>query len=380
MGGAEPVTLRLRNVTSLDESIGPQPHTNANCIVRKLLFLKLVAQYESFLANFVASFTFEDFIYRELAFVILSLAAGEFSLLKTVDLLADGSWSGTISDNSTLFKPGAFSLSHVNILSPYRPPDNSAVLSKVDVREDARFSHLRHRSHATTSKEPERAYDVGTYCCIPCFGYGAHKRLAAPGFAPTHGTTFWLNNVVIPLFRDPRNSRASGTQAPQLRTTITEIVKFAWPPDPANRSNAAFYSIVFSQARVVLLRIEPAAGAPTAGGGASGTSSGADAAFAVVQHTDALPLLALQPLGLGDSAANPHAEAIFAAMARLFDAAFSLTHTRTAAANNAGVLPDEILQRVVDFADWRMRRRAFLRTPPFLLRTPLFSQMAPPGM
>jgi hypothetical protein len=344
---AEPLTLRLYRVTTLDEPLRPQPFPNANCVIRKLLFLKLVAKYASFLANFVAGFTPDDFIYREFAFAILSLAAGEFSLLNTVELPENRSLGGSISDNNTLFKAGAFSYSDVNILSAYRPLDNAVVISDVDDRQDPRFSQLARHRRDTTSSAYESTHDFRTNYCIPCFGQGAHKRHVVAGSAPANGTTFWLSNVVIHLLSDHTNSPPSCFDSHQLDAAVMEIVKFAWPHGLAHQTCRAFYSIIFSLARVVLLRIEPAAGTPTAPGGA-------DATVAIVRHTDPMPLLALQPLGLGYRSENSHADATFAAMARLFGAACDLTHTCTAA--NAGALPDEILHRVVDCADWNTRR------------------------
>ncbi len=55
---------------------------NANLVVQRLILVELVKNYKSFLCNHVASYSLDDFIYREFVLVILSFAAGGFLMLK----------------------------------------------------------------------------------------------------------------------------------------------------------------------------------------------------------------------------------------------------------------------------------------------------------
>ncbi len=55
---------------------------HANLVVQRLILVDLVENYKSFLCNYVASYSLDDFIYREFALAIFSFAAGGFLMLK----------------------------------------------------------------------------------------------------------------------------------------------------------------------------------------------------------------------------------------------------------------------------------------------------------
>jgi hypothetical protein len=55
---------------------------NPNLVVQRLILVELVENYKSFLCNHVASYSLDDFIYREFALAIFSFAAGGFLMLK----------------------------------------------------------------------------------------------------------------------------------------------------------------------------------------------------------------------------------------------------------------------------------------------------------
>ncbi len=336
----ESVCLQLCRMTTVVRPDEPQRLANANLVVRKLIFNELVQKYKTFLCNHVSGYSCDDFIYREFVFTILSLAAGEFSLLEAGEVVRRK------QDGRGIIIGRILAETHVNLLSAYRPY-NDGLGSRGAVSEGL----------AAASDD-----------CIPCFGRGAHQPNVAAGSAPTNVATFWLNNVVVHFCStlaaadagegaDHDNDNTSAAAA-QLEAAVAETIRFVWQ-DSFNCRARARFGIIVSLARVVLFRIQPAATAPTTycGGGAprdTGLSGASPPVLVAVEHSDWLPLLVLRPMTIYDRRRTPHVAATFAAMARLFDEAAGAAQVGTTA--NAGALPDEVLQHVMDYADWRTRR------------------------
>ncbi len=335
----ESASLQLHHSPTVVQADESQRDANANLVMRKLLFIELVEKYKSFLCNHVAGYSRDDFGYREFAFAILSLAAGEFSLLNADEVVLRRH-RGSVVIGLTLAD------TEVNLLSAYKPRGADGEL------------------HVGAGDN-----------CIPCFGHGAHKPGVAAGSAPTGVSTFWLGNVAIHLCGAPAASAAdnAGEHAMQdrldnasaatalLKSAIAETVRFVMQGSVSRRASDC-YGIIFSLARVVLVRIQAAVSTPTARrdeGSHLGTARGGTTPTAVVavEHSGWLPLLALRPLPMySRHTRRLHVAATFAAMARLFDdAAAAGAAAQASAAANAGVLPDEVLEQIMEHADWRTR-------------------------
>jgi hypothetical protein len=300
--------------------------------------------------EYCVGYSRDDFSYREFAFTIISLAAGEFSLLNDAEAVLRRHRGSGFTIGLTLAD------TKVNLLSAYKP------------------RHYAGESPVGSGASDATAGDN----CIPCFGRGAHKRGVAAGSALTDVSSFWFGNVAVHYCSSLATAAAAADDDAGGRTehdhlddasaataliesAIAETVRFMWQSSVARRA-CIRYGMIFSLARVVLVRINPAISTPTARGAKGshmGTARGGTtptATFAV-EHSGWLPLLALRPLPMyGHHKHRLHVAATFAAMARLFDdAAAAAATAQASAAANAGALPDEVLEQIMDHADWRTR-------------------------
>jgi hypothetical protein len=226
--------------------------------MRKHLFNRFAARYDWLLRNHIASDTSNDFIYREFAFTILSLADGDFSLL----------------DN------GSVHIIHPGMLTV----------------------HSRNIRYDRCSGALERMWvgcDSGAIY-IPAFGHGADKRNVAPGSAPPTGSSFWFNGAVVHLAGLTSAQREPAT----IESAMSEAICFVCNRDDAGHplgTRRSFYGVVFALSRMVLIR------------GALPASSTSNIGVGVVTHTSALPLLSLLwRRQCGHHPLNPGAGATFA--------------------------------------------------------------------
>jgi hypothetical protein len=330
-----PVWLRFERVTHVVEPDEADVYLNANLVVRKLLFNRLAARYDPLLREHVDGLTPNYFVYREFAFAILSLAAGDFSLVnaKRVDILDP------------------------SILTVYRPIDFRDNPDDVDVHDAA-----NDRAEDNISQIGERSSVTGTVY-IPASGYGARKRNVQPGSAPPNASTFWVGSVVVHL---AGRSAATRYQPCSIEEAIADAIRFvldshgeglASSTTPTGYGHeSSVYGVVFALSGVVLFRASLSAATLTTETVAGGARSVA------VEHTAALPLLSLlRHRRVGHQPLNPGAGATFASLTRLFDAAAAESEYERArrggsALVNAGALPDDVLQLVMHHSDaqtWR---------------------------
>lgn len=129
--------FRLQHVVP-KRAIDEQNPMRTHQLLRRFLFRLLARSYQGVLADHVLNCQPQDFIYREFTFAIISLAAGQFSLLER------NSFSGLAPEG----------------LSTY---DSN-----------------------------------GTSTFLPAFGRGIHKRHVEPGSAP-NATTYWFEDVLVSL-------------------------------------------------------------------------------------------------------------------------------------------------------------------------------------
>ncbi|KAI9829912.1 MAG: hypothetical protein M1826_005334 [Phylliscum demangeonii] len=249
-GTDRPASFPMRKVipiTTLDEDCP----SSSQAVLRRFFFHLLWRVDNDLRALHFVGCQPQDFIYRELVFLFISLAAGEFSFL---DASSFTKW------------------------------------------ED---------------KGPCLYTRSGTSTFLPAFGSGVHKRGIEGGSAPRE-TIYWFENVLVSL-RDELES-------PVVRkAAIADAIQFA-----RGTGRRSFHGLLISLWTLVLFRV-----------GSSG----------VVEYTDSLPLLKLRfSHHLLHRAPSPYPA--FVALIHLFAAAEKAT------AINAGPLPDEIYQQIMDHTDW----------------------------
>ncbi|KAI9792913.1 MAG: hypothetical protein M1816_001235 [Peltula sp. TS41687] len=174
------------------KAVDAQNPMRSHQFLRRSLFHQLAQGYNSILRDHVLYCEPQDFIFREFVFAIISLAAGQFSLLERKSF---SSWS---PDGLSIYKDGK-----------------------------------------------EGGVDGSTTTFLPAFGRGIHKRQVEAGSAPS-GTIYWFENVLVSLHDDGELESAEGVEA-----AITKILQFA--RDTGRRS---FHGLLLSLWRVVLLRVQ----------------------------------------------------------------------------------------------------------------------------
>jgi hypothetical protein len=306
-----------------DDLVDPDSAFAASHSLRQFLFQQLVSCFRHVLGENVIPATAtagvstgtkpaDDFMYREFAFAVLSIAAGEYSLVDA------------------------------HSLSLYERHDVSL-------------------STTTTTGEDGSEKVVKTW--LPSFGSGVHKRGVAPGCAP-NTSMYWFENVLVSVVAAVAHQQLpSGAD---LVTTINAARAFARRTRPRMRPSESFHGVVFSLPGIVLYRARIDSDDYGANGNndedAAAAAAVADAESAIVTVSDYLPLLPAAFLVSHYTTRLPWGWGAFAALMHHFDSALPPVCTL-----NCGALPDELLERVLDAAaaagDWRAYSGLAAATP-----------------
>jgi hypothetical protein len=295
-GGGLPADWR--RYTPDDELDHDSPFATSHSL-RLFLLQQLVSRFRHVLGENVIPGTIKenkrvaDYMYREFAFAILSIAAGNFALVD--------------ADSLPLYEPHDLSLS------------------------------------TTTMTSDECHGEKVAETWLPSFGSRVHKRGVEPGCAPTT-LTYWLENVLVSVIAgDLREEQLGGTD---IVATVNAARTFA-RRTRATSPSETYYGVVFSITGVVLYcaRIDGeykhsgyhSTDAATA---AAATSADRDSAFVTV--SDYLPLLPESLLVSHHRTRLPWGCGAFMALMHHFDAALP-----PVGACNCGALPDELLERVL---------------------------------